>query len=76
MKITKEVIDMIQVGNKLQLYYSKGNINNSIFEIRGIVDKYYVVTRSDKVHTYKLEHIYFFQIAFNQGNLSLYEYKG
>lgn len=47
-----------KVGDRYVLHYNKGNINNSLFEIRAVVDKDYYVLKTS--YSYRVEHISWF----------------
>lgn len=52
-------------GEKYKLFYQKGNINNCIIEIRGVIDDEYIVFRvkhrTKKEWIYCIEWIYWFE---------------
>jgi hypothetical protein len=66
MNITKEVLDLVKVGNKLKVFYNEGNSNNETIHIRGIIDKDQVIVRKWINHCkdwkYRIEWIYWFEI--------------
>lgn len=68
----QEVIEILQPGKKVRLFYGKDNPNNQIRHIRAIVDKEYIAYRvwsPKKGWMYRIAWIYHFQTAYNSGTL-------
>jgi hypothetical protein len=58
----------IEIGDKLKFFYQKGNINNSTYEVRGILDSdQFVVKRL----SYRIFDSYFLQLTYNDGYLKI-----
>ena len=70
---SQELIDMLQPGKKVKLFYSKGNPNNELRHIRAIVDGEYIVYKvwwvPNQRWYYRVEWIYSFHLDFEDGNL-------
>ena len=66
-------IDEIKVGMRIRVYYSKTNINNSRYQVRGIVDgTQYVLKywrKNKRYFDYRLENKYMFELLIHNGNL-------
>lgn len=58
-------LEDIKVGAKLKIFYDEKNINNKVFEIRGIVDESMYVCRTWLTHKqkwhYYVEHYSWFK---------------
>lgn len=72
-KYSQRLIDMLQPGKKVKLFYNEGNPNNELRHIRAIVDDEYIVYRVWSRHKqywiYHVNWIYDFHLAFEGGNL-------
>lgn len=57
--------DVLQVGNKVRIFWNENNINNCPVHIRAIVDSDYVVTRRwlkrRQEWSYKVEHVSWYE---------------
>jgi len=42
-KLKNKLGKLLTVGNRLKIFYNKGNPNNKTIHIRAIVDEYYIV---------------------------------
>lgn len=71
---SQELLDILQPGKKVKLFYNEGNLNNEIRHIRAIVDDEYIVYRvwlpRKKTWRYRVDWIYVFHLAFEGGYLS------
>ncbi len=69
-----ELLDMLQPGKKVRVFYYPGNVNNQLRHIRAIVDEEYVVYRVWSRHkrrwVYRIEWLYQFNLAWENGRLS------
>ena len=70
---SQELIDMLQPGKKVRLFFYEGNLNNELRHIRAIVDDEYIVYKVWWSHKqywhYKVEWIYSFVLFFENGHL-------
>lgn len=64
--------EMLQPGQKIRVFYNKGNINNQIRHIRGIIDDEYIVYRvwQKNRYFYRVAHKYEFELRYENGRLS------
>lgn len=74
MEYSQELIEMLQPGKKVRLFYNKGNPNNQLRHIRAIVDDEYIAYKvwspGKQAWRYYIDWIYSFQLSFEGGNLS------
>ena len=70
---SQELIDMLQPGKKVKLFFYEGNLNNELRHIRAIIDGEYIVYKVWWPHKqywhYKIEWIYSFVLFFENGHL-------
>lgn len=73
--IPDELDKMLKVGNKIKVFYNKGNRNNRLYHVRAIMDDEYVVVktwvRHKKRWAYSVLDLYWFEIHWEDGKLSL-----
>ena len=60
----------IKVGDTLQIYFRNGNINNTILEVRAIVDNLYVVVKHPSGN-YTLKDASYLELLHMQGILTI-----
>lgn len=69
-----ELLEMIQPGKKVRVFYYRGNSNNQLRHIRAIVDEEYIVYRIWSRHTlcwlYRVDLLYHFYLKWENGHLS------
>ncbi len=75
LEYSQELLDMIQPGKAVRVFYNEDNINNQVCYIRAIVDDEFMVYRvwNRKDWFYHIERIYSFQLCFEKGELSVFE---
>jgi hypothetical protein len=70
---TPEFLAALQPGRAVRVFWNKANPNNEIRHIRAIIDDEYVAYRTwSKAYrrwNYKMERIYFFWLAWENGTL-------
>jgi len=68
----RDLEDMLQPGQKVKVYFNKGNPNNRTRHIRAIVDDEWIVykTATGKGWRYHVDHRYDFEYKFEMGRLS------
>ncbi len=75
LEYSQELLDMLQPGKAVRIFYNEGNINNQIRHIRAIVDDEYVVYRvrhyGKQNWSYRVRGMHRFQVTFENGNLSI-----
>lgn len=64
-----------KVGQKYDIYFGPGHFNNKMIEVRGIIDKYWVVYKvkgkgDDLDYRYVIEHIGLLEIFERDGILT------
>lgn len=69
-----ELLEMIQPGKKVRVFYYPGNRNNQLRHIRAIVDEEYIVyriwSRRRRGWLYRVEWLYQFYLEWESGRLS------
>ena len=69
-----ELDNILIIGNKLKIFYEKGNPNNKLIHILAVVDEDMIVYKYYGKHKQKwfycVENYYYFFILFEQGHLS------
>lgn len=69
-----ELLEMVQPGKKVRVFYAAGNRNNQLRHILAIVDEEYIVYRIWSRRTqgwlYRVEWLYEFYLKWRDGRLS------
>lgn len=67
-----ELLEMVQPGKKVRVFYSPGNTNNQLRHIRAIVDETHIVYRvwSKQRWFYKVVGVYQFYLEWVNGHLA------
>lgn len=70
----EELVEMVRVGKKVQVFYCPGHRHNELRHIRAIVDEEYVVYRVWSRHRqgwlYRVEWLYEFYLKWENGRLA------
>lgn len=77
LRYRQEMLDMIQPGKKVRLFYSEENPNNQLRHIRAIVDDEYIVYRvwssGKQTWRYSVDWVFGFKVVFDAGFLTAAE---
>ena len=68
MKNEKETRELIKPGNKIKLFYHKGNFNNKTIHILAIVKDQVIFKtwlKHKKLWSYQIQSLYYFTLAFD-----------
>ena len=69
----KTLKELLKPGNKLNLFFNEGNINNKTIHIRAIVDDDYIAyktwSRRKQRWYYQIEYIYFFELLYEKNQI-------
>ena len=60
----------LNIGDKLNIYYGPRNINNTVWEVRGVVDDDMIILRTPS-DRYKVEHVSYLDLLYESKYLTI-----